>query len=380
MGLADGFTRWSHEHSDEPIEVTLVTQTPAGKMDDSALPYRVVRRPSWPQLAQLFRSAEVIHVANPALQAIFLAWLLRKKVVIEHDGYQSVCPNGLLIYQPDYSICPGHFMAGNFRTCIACNSAASGTIGSIKQLAATFPRRWLASQATAHIAPTAHIGKRIALDRTQVIRHGVPSFVQPGNAPCEYGASAGRCAYVGRLVREKGVPVFLRACQQLMKSGQVFQAKIIGGGPERGNLERESAELGLQKNVQFCGSVPPDKISNLLSDVCVVVMPSIWEDVAPMVAIEQMIQGRVVIASDVGGLGELVDRFGLKFPVGDVTALAACLRTVLQKPELIKELGQRARQYALGTFSDQRTIEEHLRLYREILQSGYPETATAAGT
>ena len=62
-------------------------------------------------------------------------------------------------------------------------------------------------------------------------------------------------------------------------------------------------------------------------------IPSVWEEVAPLVALEQMMQGALVIASDIGGLGEEVSGFGLKFPAGDFHALASCMRRVADEPE-----------------------------------------------
>jgi len=112
-----------------------------------------------------------------------------------------------------------------------------------------------------------------------------------------------------------------------------------------------------------------DAISDLLADASAVVMPSVWEDVAPLVAIEQMIQGRLVIASDIGGLGETVDGYGLKFPAGDVNALASCMRQVLDDPSLAKKLGGRAQIHASEVFAEKRMVEEHLNLYRELIRA-----------
>ena len=57
------------------------------------------------QLVSLIREADVVHIANPALVPLALGWLLRKRVVVEHSGYQAACPNGLLLFGPDGSVC-----------------------------------------------------------------------------------------------------------------------------------------------------------------------------------------------------------------------------------------------------------------------------------
>ena len=77
-------------------------------------------------------------------------------------------------------------------------------------------------------------------------------------------------------------------------------------------------------------------------------MPSMCEDVSPLVAIEQMMQNRLLIASDIGGMGEMVDGVGLKFPPGDVEALAACMRQAVENPALAAELASRGRTARAG--------------------------------
>jgi glycosyltransferase involved in cell wall biosynthesis len=80
-----------------------------------------------------------------------------------------------------------------------------------------------------------------------------------------------------------------------------------------------------------------------------------------------MMRGRLVIASDIGGLGEIVGDAGLKFPPGDAHALAACMRKVLEDPSLIDALGEKGRDRARVYFARERMIEEHAKVYRHIL-------------
>src|SRR5271155_1358873 len=83
------------------FDLTVATETPAGDFDDRSLPFLVVRLPSLGKLWRLIRAADVIHIAGPSLAPLFLAWLARKPVVVEHHGYQAICVNGVLVHQPD---------------------------------------------------------------------------------------------------------------------------------------------------------------------------------------------------------------------------------------------------------------------------------------
>lgn len=369
MVLALGLANWKATDAGEAIEVTLVTQASANGMDDSALPFRVVRQASQGELAKLVRSADIIHIANPAFMPLFWGWLFRRPVVLEHDGYQSICPNGLLVHEPDRSVCPGHFMAGRYGECVRCNSVSLGWVKSLRSLLLSFPRRWLSRRVARNIAPTNHIGRRIALPRTQIMYHGVPDLASPCPANRTEGDETLPCfAYVGRLVMEKGVPVFLLASKKLSQNGYSFLLRIIGDGSERSRLEQMTEALGLRSRTEFVGAVRADAMAGFLEQATAVVMPSVWEDVAPLAASELLMQGHLVIASDIGGLGEIVDGAGLRFPAGDSDALEACMRQVLDNPKMASALRLKARQRGIEVFSEKRMVEEHAHLYQTLVE------------
>ena len=366
--LASRLSERSEDNRREHIEVTLVTQTPAKGMDDSQFSFRVVRRPTLRELIGIIRSADVVQVAGSALVPLVVASLCRKPVSVEHHGYQAVCPNGLLVYWPDRQICPGHFMAGSYRQCIRCNSGSQGTAKSMANLMLTFVRRWLADNASINLLPSWHIHRRVSLRRSKVVYHGVPDEISPGGKSCvEKEAKIHQFAFVGRIVWEKGLAVLLQAAHQLQAKGYDFRLTIVGDGLERPRLEKLADDLGLKSRTEFLGWVPNELISSLLADSIAIVMPSIWEDVAPVVAIEHMMQGHLLIVSDVGGLGELVDGVGLKFPVGNATALEACMREVLDRPALSVELGRNAKQYAKKAFTEKRCVEDHCNVYEALI-------------
>ena len=118
MLLAQGLSNRPRT-DDDLFEVTVATQAAANGMDDSALPSRVIRRPNAAQLARLIWDTDVLHIANAAFLPMLLAWLLRKPVVVEHDGYQTACPNGLLFHGSTRSDCPGYFLSRRYRNACA---------------------------------------------------------------------------------------------------------------------------------------------------------------------------------------------------------------------------------------------------------------------
>jgi glycosyltransferase involved in cell wall biosynthesis len=356
----------------EPIEVVVATETPRGKMDDRSLSFPIVREPSLFELFGLLRKADVVHLAGPSLRPLLLSLLLGKRVVIEHHGYQAICPNGLLVYEPTKAACPGHFMAGRHRECLRCNSG-QGWLRSLRMWALTFPRRWLARHGTANVAVSAHVAERLALPRSRVIYHGIQDCGQGGTNPARglgsppRGSSEICFGYVGRLVSEKGLPLLIEAAGRLRAEGRQFRLKFVGDGPERERLEQGARAAGLSDRIAITGMVTGEALERAVADIAALVMPSVWEETAGLAALEQMMRGRLVIAADIGGLGEMVGDAGLKFKPGDVDGLCACLRRTLDRPEIVREYGAKAHERAWKLFRSERMVEDHRKLYRGIL-------------
>src|SRR5580700_5058053 len=351
------------------IEVTVATATPAGDFDDSALAFRVVRRPKLLTLASLIRKAEVIQLVGPCFLPLLIAWLLRKPVVVEHHGYPPACPNGLLFHEPTKTVCPEYFLSRRYKECLRCNSGTEGWLRSLQMLLLTFPRRWLCQHVAVNAPISEHVRKRLQLPRSQVIYYGIPvtalddenRFVVPSNGlPLCF-------AYVGRLVSLKGLPLILEAAKTLQMDGYNFRLRFIGDGPEQAKLKRLTESLDLENYVEFTGFMTGPAFQAMMKDVAAVLMPSVWEETAGLAAIEQMMRGRLVIASDIGGLGEIVADAGLKFLAGDAGSLAARMKRVIQADPAILDLGEAAQKRAEALFRSDRMLAEHVAAYRKVI-------------
>ena len=370
MALARGLATWHERHGGEAIDVSLATPTPADGMDDSRLPFRVIRRPGVQELARLIREADAIHVAGPCLLPLLIGKVLRKPMLIEHHGYQAGCPNGLLFYEPTKTACPGHFMAERYLECVRCNAFNLGTLRSVRLLLLTFLRRGISKTVAANTHISKHLLVRLELPRSQVIYYGIPDSLAGWTEPVSQQQYLPACfAYVGRLVQEKGPQVLIEAGARLKKQGAGFQLRFIGDGPERQRLEALADANGLHNHVVFTGFLSGEALRAALADVVALVMPSLMEETAGLAPMEQMMRGRIVCVSEIGGLSEVVGDAGLKFPPGDADALAACMLRVLEEPELRKELGWKARRRAVQFFLEERMVEEHLQTYRAIVAS-----------
>jgi len=349
-------------------EICLVTQTPAGNSTDSLLSYRVIRQPSSSELRRLIRGADIVHVAGAAFLPIVNSLLDRKPVVVEHHGFQTICPTGQLFQEPQNVPCPGHFMKGNHAACWRCRVSGS-PFSSVRLWLLTFFRRFLCKRVTMNIVPTLWLGSQLQLPRTQVVAHGLPPsppFVRrPGTREIP------TIVFLGRLVSTKGVGVLLEAAKKLRDEKRSFELLVVGTGPERESLEARTQEWQLSLQVHFLGGLSLDQVTVLLSKAAAVVVPSLGGEVFGMVVAENMLRGLPVIASDLGAFVEVLGCAGQTFRTGDAADLALHIGRILDDPELAQRLGEAAYQRARKIFSEHRMIEEHGRIYQSLLPKAF---------
>jgi glycosyltransferase involved in cell wall biosynthesis len=362
----------------DAARVTVVTQSLKKDFNDSAMPFAVVRRPGIMQLRKLIRESDVVHLAGPVILPLILALLEHKPIVVEHHGYQASCPNGLLLYQPTKTACPNHYMRNDFSACLKCNASESGWLTSVKMLLLTPLRRWLCRRVNVNLCISKHLAGRLELPRSVVVYYGVPqtderlssardvTFEQISGIANQTPKQTLSIAYVGRLVLEKDVPTIVEAVRIAQASGYRIALKIIGDGPDRPRVESAVRAHTFDPPITMTGYLSDESLKNALSDAAVVVIPTIMEETAGLAVMEQLDRGKPVIVSDIGGLAEVAGDAGLKFPPGNASALASCLRQLVDDPALLRDLGLRAKNRAAAIFSLDRMIEEHFRMFEKL--------------
>ena len=178
-----------------------------------------------------------------------------------------------------------------------------------------------------------------------------PSLVPTGTDP---GLGRPLVLAVGRLHPQKGYDVLLDALPLL---GDVVVA-VAGDGPLEAELRARAPQ------VRWLGRRAD--VADLYAAADVVVLPSVWE-ARSLTAQEAMHAGRPLVATDVGGLRELVGDGAVLVPVGDAAALAVAVRRLLDDPSAAAALGARARARAASWPSEDDTVEQVVALYRELL-------------
>ncbi len=163
-------------------------------------------------------------------------------------------------------------------------------------------------------------------DRFHVVHCGIdPEQFVPGEKPADGPL---RLLTVGRLHPIKGYPLLLDACQALSDAKVEWSLDMVGDGGERARLETQAKSLGIASRVKFSGAVGQDKIQRHFDEADVMVISSFMEGV-PVVLMEAMAKGLVVVSTNVGGIPELVDqgKSGVLVTPGSSARLAEALMT-----------------------------------------------------
>lgn len=148
--------------------------------------------------------------------------------------------------------------------------------------------------------------------------------------------------FAGRLSPEKGVDVLIAAAALMPSS---IEVTIAGDGPERERLEKQAADLGVTDRVHFLGRVSGERVADEMRAAAVVTVPSRWHENQPMTVLEAYATGRPVVATDLGGLPELIveGETGRTVPSDAPAALADALSALALNPPAAHAMGHRAR-------------------------------------
>ena len=174
--------------------------------------------------------------------------------------------------------------------------------------------------------------------------------------------------YAGRLVHGKNIPLLLDAAAILAARGRRFRVRILGNGPQRRELKRAAARLGLTDRVEFPGRVDADKLPDEHRRSDVFVLPSRYEGM-PNAVLEAMACGVPAVLTRFQGAEKIV-RSGYNGVVlrrDTPEELAEVLDALLRDPAARNTMGRHARQLMVAEFSWRRIADQYLAMCRDRL-------------
>lgn len=310
---------------------------------------------------------DLVHVANPAHVGLGLVAAARERgiaVVVTVMDYWWVCPKHTLL-RPGGTICDGRV---SWRECLACiarnrDDSPRRHLARVPLLrSAVLPVLYTAAWRRCGVEP-AEIERwkrrrgwiRQTLNQVQAVifpsrmaetivgpgvdgplRRSIPYGLEPhwfaaaAERPRERPTSADRLAigFAGALEPHKGPHLLLEALHEL--GWRRTQVSIAGPAPHaayRRRLEQLAGGLA----VRFAGHIAPADMPAFVRSCDLLVVPSLWPENLPIVVLEAYAAGVPVVASDVGGIAEIVPHAAL-FAPGSPADLAGCLKRWLAAP------------------------------------------------
>ncbi len=247
--------------------------------------------------------------------------------------------------------------------------------------------RWALRTSDAIVAISSYTAReiaRFAQAPVEVIPYTLP-FAEGGTpSPRERpGHSAFQVLFVGRLVERKGVTHLIEAIRRL--SAEVHaRLVVIGDGPERKALEAQVRAGGLETRVEIRGRVSDAELRTAYGSSDALVLPSILDargdtEGLGVVLLEAMSYGVPVVASDIGGITDIVEheRSGLLVPPGDPDQLARALERLARDAGLAARLGAAGEQRVRSDFGWPEIMAKWERLYGALARTR-TDTASAA--
>ena len=225
------------------------------------------------------------------------------------------------------------------------------------------------------------VQRGIATDKVTVIPNAVDAARFEPDAPRDLAlaealglAGATVLGFVGSFYGYEGLGLLIRALPRVLATFPDVRLLLVGGGPQEAHLRELSRSLQLADQVKFVGRVAHEMVDRYYSIVDLLVYPRLpmrlTDLVTPLKPLEAMAQGKLVLASDVGGHRELISdgRNGRLFRAGDVDALSAAVIELLRDRGGWQGQRAAARRYVEEERSWSRSVANYVQVYERVLR------------
>jgi glycosyltransferase involved in cell wall biosynthesis len=196
--------------------------------------------------------------------------------------------------------------------------------------------------------------------RIRLIENGVDTDRYRPDGPRAPRSEAPLIVCLGRLSYQKGQDIAVRALAQMHTPG--VRLRLVGDGPDRGELARLAASLGVAERLELTGEVAEPAPHLRAADV--VVVPARWDGLS-LALLEAMGCGAPIVATRVSGAATL-EGAGVLISVDDPPALAAAVDDLLGDRRRARHLGDEAADRVARQFTLARSAERHMELWTEL--------------
>lgn len=179
--------------------------------------------------------------------------------------------------------------------------------------------------------------------------------------------------FIGSFYAYEGLSLLLEALPCILRSNPEVKLLLVGGGPQEKLIKQKAAQSGVGEQVIFTGRVPHDRVQEYYNQVDIFVYPRLsmrlTELVTPLKPLEAMAQGRLVVASDVGGHKELIEdgKNGYLFKADDADALADTILRVAAARDDWENVRERGRRFVEQQRNWPKSVARYEKVYRRLL-------------
>jgi len=183
--------------------------------------------------------------------------------------------------------------------------------------------------------------------------------------------------FIGSFYGYEGLPLLVEALPALLAADPGTRLLLVGGGPDEARIRERSRALGVEEAIVLTGRVPHSEVQRYYDLVDILVYPRLpmrlTDLVTPLKPLEAMAEGRLVVASDVGGHRELIEDgvTGRLFAAGDASALATAVAELLADRDAWPEYQAAGRRYVGGERNWGVSVARYEPVYRRIVEAGH---------
>lgn len=319
------------------------------------------------------------HFIPISVAPIMAAAHVRVPVVVTLHSYWPVCLRHQLCQNEDLS-CQQRYSRNVCSPCLArglrerIGLQVPAPLISMVLLGVWPARQRLLQNVGRFIAPSPAVAQSLResgypTERIVIVPHGLPpgdDLVRPRKPRLR--PRGGHLLYAGRLVSHKGVQYLLKALHQVRQVHPELVLTLAGDGPFRPQLERLAASLGLSEVARFIGVQSRSRLFELYAEADLIVVPSLSESFC-YVALEGAVAGVPIVATNVGGIPDVLGDAALLVPPMDPAALARGILTLLSDYTTATANAKRIRERAVARFGFKTMVDRTESLYSELLDA-----------
>ena len=171
--------------------------------------------------------------------------------------------------------------------------------------------------------------------------------------------------FVSRIAPAKGTSIIKKIIRNIE-----LPVNIIGSGPDLQDLKQYCQSYNL-RHVKFWGQISHDKVLKIISSSQCVVVPSVCGEAFPLVAVEAMVCGTPVIASNLGGVVELINksRGGIAVDPDEPGVFVRAISELVKQPERISQMGLAGKRYVGDSLSEEIITDRLMSIYQEVIDN-----------